>query len=104
MMTVEEARAALVAAQLREHDEKLRIAEEKRRSKAEKLAAKRAAWIAEENQKLSPMVGRTVKSVLFDASGEGIITITFTDDSTFELSASGDDMTHITFELEGGSI
>ncbi len=74
-----------------------------RRSKVDaELRAKRSAEkaAAAESRKLSRIVGLTVTKTEFLPSSEGVVRITFTDGTVFELSASGDDATYVTYSLK----
>jgi hypothetical protein len=57
---------------------------------------KRAKAAANEEKKdLASLVGKTIDVATFTNRGEGIYTLEFTDGSTVEFSASGDDATFV---------
>lgn len=56
--------------------------------------------VAEEQKKFARLEGKTIKSVKFDPTSEGLYFLFFTDGSGASFTASGDDMTSTIFSLE----
>lgn len=55
--------------------------------------------IEKEISQLNSLVGKTVKSIFYQGTYSGPITIHFTDGTYLYVDAEGDDMSHVDFEI-----